>query len=357
MFFLPELWQRINQYVNMVKKQDKIIWMLTFVLAFFLSDVHGQSAGSLSILEDGFVSVFGEHNFTKGSGFITGGMITTAKTGEESYLNFAPGSTWVGAGKGKCVDGYVQVHHNEPFIFPIGTADKYRPVAISGGINTAAAYFDKSPATLNNSEANAKVDRLSHKEYWVVKGKQAVSISFLWTASSDLSSITGGKLSTLKMIGLRNGQWEVIPSAVDEQIDKRFSTKSLGIRNTSDLTSGTITTAATIVPNEYEYFTLGSVADDVDARSSSASDNFFVSSYPNPVKNELYVDLKEISGAKGTIEIYNLYGLLLEERTYDNTSNDVEYINTSSYVNGIYKVVVRVDNRQVSHKFVVNRTQ
>jgi len=302
---------------------------LGWVLAFFLSDViHSQSAGGMSILENGFVSVFGEHNFTEGSGFITGGMITTAKTGEESYLNFAPGSTWVGAGKGKCVDGYVQVHHNEPFIFPIGTADKYRPVAISGGINTAAAYFDKNPATLNNSEANAKVDRLSHKEYWVVKGKQAVSISFLWTASSDLSSITGGKLSTLKMIGLRNGQWEVIPSAVDEQID-----------------------------NEYEYFTLGSVADDVDARSSSASDNFFVSSYPNPVKNELYVDLKEISGAKGTIEIYNLYGLLLEERAYDNTSNDVEYINTSSYVNGIYKVVVRVDNRQVSHKFVVNRTQ
>jgi len=341
----------------MAKKQDKIIWMLTFVLAFFLSDVvHSQSAGNLSILENGFVSVFGEHNFTEGSGFITEGMITTARTGKESYLNFAPGSNWTGAAKGRCVDGYVQVHHNEPFVFPIGTADTYRPVAISGGVNTAAAYFDKSPANLSNGAANAKVDRLSNKEYWDIKGDKAVSISFLWMHSSDISSTTGGKLSTLKVIGLRNGQWEVVPSAVDEKIDKRFSTKSLGIRSTSDLTSGTITTATAIVPNKYEYFTLGAIADDIDERSSTVSDNFVVSSYPNPVKNELYVDLKEISGTKGTIEIYNLYGNLIEERTYDNTSNDIEYVNTSSYVNGMYKVVVRVDNRQVSHKFVVNRT-
>ena len=341
----------------MVKKQDKIIWMLTLVLAFsFNNMVHSQSAGNLSILENGFVSVFGEHNFTKGSGFITEGMITTARTGEESYLNFAPGSTWTGAGKGRCVDGYVQVHHDEPFIFPIGTADNYRPVAISGGINTAAAYFDKSPAILNNGEATTQVDRLSHKEYWVVEGKKAVTISFLYNASSEVSSITDGKLKALKVIGFRNGQWEAVASQVDEKVDKRFSTKSLGIKNTSDLTSGTITTAAAIIPNDYEYFTLGAVTKDVDERSSSVSDNFLVSSYPNPVKNELYVDLKEVSGSKGTIEIYNLYGLLLEERSYDNTSNDVEYVNTSNYVNGMYKVVVRVDNRQISHKFIVNRT-
>ena len=340
----------------MVKKQDKIIWMLTFVLAFFLSDVaHSQSAGNMSILENGFVSVFGEHNFTKGSGFITGGMITT--TGKESYFNFAPGSYWTGAGKGRCVDGYVQVHHDEPFIFPIGKADKYRPVAISGGINTAAAYFDTSPAALSNGLANAKVDRLSDKEYWDIKGDKAVAISFLWNASSDISSITGGKLVTLKVIGLRKGQWEVISSNIDEKVDKRFSIKSLGISSTSDLTSGTITTATTLVPNDYEYFTLGAIADDIDERSSIVSDNFVVSSYPNPVKNELYVDLKEVSGTKGTIEIYNLYGLLMEERAYDNTSNDVEYINTSGYVNGMYKVVVRVDNRQISHKFIVNQTR
>lgn len=341
----------------MLKRKYNTIWMLTFMLALFLADVvQAQSAGGMSIQENGFVSVFGEHSFAKGSGLIGPGMIKTARTGEKGYLNFVAGSSWTGAAEGRCVDGYVRVYHNESFIFPIGTAGKYRPVAISaGGAKTTAAYFDKTPATLNNGQnSELDVDRVSNKEYWDIKGDKAVSISFLWTEASDVSSLTGGQLGALKVIGMKNGQWEVVPSIIDEQVSEEFSTKFLGITNTSGLTSGTITTSTKVVPNDYEYFTLGAAEGDAESRTSN-SDNSLLSLYPNPVTSELYVNLKEVSGEQGTIKIYNLYGKLMEERAYDNTANDVQHINTSEYLNGMYKIVVRVDNRRMSHKFVVNR--
>lgn len=126
----------------MIIKKSKFI--LLFIFTTFLSTaIIAQSSvgGNLTIDETGTVYVYGEHSFLDGGGFINPGMITTSRTGAKGYLIFVKGSSWKGASQGGFVNGYVQVTHDQPFIFPIGEETTFRPVAISGAEGTTAAYF------------------------------------------------------------------------------------------------------------------------------------------------------------------------------------------------------------------------
>jgi len=313
-----------------------------------------NSGGKMSIRENGFISVFGEHNFMKGSGLVPAGKIKTERSGAKGYLNFVTGSSWIGASDENFVDGYVRVYHKEPFIFPVGDNNKFRPVAISGGAKTTAAYFAESPATRTSEipkEDSKSLERISSREYWDIGGSEPVSITFTWDATSNIANITNGTLKNLKVIGWTGAQWKVIDSGMDE-IEKSVANQ-LRIQGKPSFNQGMITTEE-LIPDDYEFFTLGATAGEAEVRSIEDFNSQFTM-YPNPVQTELFVDLKKMSGKKGFLKIYNLYGQLIQERVYDASSEDLQVFDATNMDNGMYKLHIKIDTKVYASKFVVHR--
>jgi len=313
-----------------------------------------NSGGKMSIRENGFISVFGEHNFMKGSGLVPAGKIKTERNGAKGYLNFVTGSSWVGASDENFVDGYVRVYHKEAFVFPIGDNNKFRPVAISGGAKTTAAYYAESPATRTSeipAEDNKTLERISNREYWDINGSEPVNITFTWDATSNIANITNGSLKNLKVIGWTGKQWKVIASGMDKM--EKVVANQLTIQGEPSFNRGMITTEK-LIPDDYEFFTLGATTGEAETRSIEDFNSQFTM-YPNPVQTELFVDVKKMSGKKGFLKIYNLYGQLVQERAYDASSEDLQVFDANNMDNGMYKLHIKIDNKEYATKFVVHQ--
>ncbi len=333
----------------------KKITFLIFSLCLFLSSrsiAQSGVGGSFTIHEDGSFTIFGAHSFEDGGGFIASGMIKTARTGNKGYLNFGAGSSWTGASEEGYVDGYVMVFHNDPFVFPIGHNGKYRPIAISGGAKTMAAYYDESPkealfAASSSFDQSSNIERISNEEYWEVRGAEPVNITLAWGAASNVPDITSNDLSNLTILGWKDGQWKEVASKTEVNVPSSL----IGSTASND---GAISTSTEIIPDDYTYFTLGAKT---SATSRTLQVEFIpLSLYPNPVENEMYLNLEDFDSNDGTIKIFNLYGQLIEERTYDSSTDPTKLLfNTSNYMNGMYKVHIKLGYQESIRKFVVNR--
>ena len=122
--------------------------------------------------------------------------------------------------------------------------------------------------------------------------------------------------------------------------------------NANTRQTGVITASEKLIPNDYEYFTLGTIRSAAESRTTL--DKAQVSLYPNPVRSELFVDLEKVKGNQGIIQIYNLYGQLMIEQDYDPASTIVRF-DTEDYLNGLYEVRVRIDHKEMTRKFTVQR--
>jgi PKD repeat protein len=71
----------------------------------------------------------------------------------------------------------------------------------------------------------------------------------------------------------------------------------------------------------------------------------YVSLFPNPVSDELSVDLSTLIDEKVSLELYDMSGKLLV-RT-DNSSNAIVEIDMSSFANGMYQLKLKSDKAQV----------
>ena len=343
-------------------KKNELIIVLILFLGSLGNTIYCQSGGKLFIQEGGFMSVFGQHNFTKGGGLIAPGKVTTSRKGEKGYLNFTKGSDWKGASASKFVDGYVCVFHSNQFLFPIGNLNRYRPIASSGARKTTAAYYYKSPAEVvrtnntGNAEEATNISRISNREYWDVGGTSPVELSFLWGEDSNIANITGGKLENLILVGWKNGEWEVIPASIEERVPDVFKQKHPELIQPSSFDLGVITTDKAIVPNDYELITIGAKedAEEADGRTRVVESDI-IAVYPNPVENDMYLDLKEIKNRTGVIRIYNIYGIQVYERIIDREFDQLQHFDTSNLDNGMYDIYVKLGEKTLSRKFVVGR--
>ena len=121
---------------------------------------------------------------------------------------------------------------------------------------------------------------------------------------------------------------------------------------TSTIHQGVISIDEPIIPNEYEYFTLGTVESSADVRANIQEIDLAV--YPNPVRSELFINLEKIKGKKGSLKIYNLFGQLIAEQAYDPSTNILRF-DTHDYINGIYELKIRIDHQEATRKFTVQR--
>lgn len=335
-------------------KRNKIASILTLAVAFIYTvSSYAQSSlgGNLTINENGVVYVYGEHSFTEGSGFITPGMIETSRTGAKGHLIFVKGSSWKNASQQGYVNGFVQVLHDQPFIFPIGEDQVYRPIAISGGHGTTAAYFHKNPKQVIKTQAGP-VKKISTQEYWVMEGQQLTNVSLPWGKESNIDHITNGQLSDLTIVGYKNGAWHPIASEIQQEIPEGVSAHAALKGAASTLTNGVITTIDPIIPSDYKLITLGTV----NENSEATVDPFgIVKIFPNPVVKDIFIDIEKIGIEKGSLIIYSANGQQVAERIFNSQSKAIQQFDASDYATGLYELQIKFEDGVYTKKFIVGR--
>ncbi|MCE7066146.1 T9SS type A sorting domain-containing protein [Dyadobacter sp. CY326] len=180
-------------------------------------------------------------------------------------VNISETSEAVGFNENNFIDGYVNKSGNEITFFPVGHGNFYGPFE-AGAIGTEGAYFHTDPnaATLpaggpfNIQTKDGDIKNVSNKEYWDINGTNATQITLSWNAESDLTTLTANDISSITIAGWNviSARWEKINSVIDQ-------VSLLG--TASSITSGSITTIQSIVPNQYNIFTLASMTASVVA--------------------------------------------------------------------------------------------
>ena len=180
---------------------------------------------------------------------LEGAMVTVRNTNEaqRGMLSFAGTSEWK-SGNSSFVNGFVRTNSTGAFTFPIGQTS-YRPARISAAASTAptdAAYY--TPALYSTSALGSGIVAVTN-ESWVIQGTTPAVITLSWT--SNITSFADN-LSKLCIAGWDGAKWVKIESAADV-VSPIFESASM-------LTgSGSVSTAAAIVPNTYSAYTLASV--------------------------------------------------------------------------------------------------
>ena len=72
---------------------------------------------------------------------------------------------------------------------------------------------------------------------------------------------------------------------------------------------------------------------------------------------DVYVNIEELKLGigKGEIKIYDIDGTEMAARTIDQQSSSVQHFDASNFVNGIYRLNIQIEDKQITQKFVVGR--
>ena len=78
--------------------------------------------------------------------------------------------------------------------------------------------------------------------------------------------------------------------------------------------------------------------------------------FPNPTNEFIHITLRELSGKKGTIDIVNSFGQIIQTKNYQVIPSQPATFDVSALVSGVYFVNIKIDgHRSVTKKFVVGR--
>ncbi|SEJ37820.1 Por secretion system C-terminal sorting domain-containing protein [Dyadobacter sp. SG02] len=243
----------------------------TLLLPGVVAQAQEGSQGNTTIFGGAQMTFFSNHNFVTGGGGAQPGVILTERAaGNFGVLNFAGDNlTSTGASDAGYVDGYVRKYGAGQFIFPVGDNGSLGQFAASAdGVMGAYFHADANTAVTSNlftgsdyaalpsggpfatSSMGLNVEVVSTVEYWDIDGANATPLTLTWDAGSAISTLTGGQLGKLTIVGWNGTQWEAIPSKTDV-------TSVLG--GTSDLSAGSITTVNPLAPDTYTAYTFASL--------------------------------------------------------------------------------------------------
>jgi hypothetical protein len=298
------------------RKQDWVslaILIALFALAFTARAQEG-SQGNTTIFAGAQMTMFGDHNFVTGGGGTMPGIINTERTTSAigtgyGVLNYASASLLVtGANNTNHVDGYVRNLGTGKFVYPVGDNAVYAPFAATAA-NTVGAYFHVDPSvaiTSNLAGGNYPVlptvgpfpsdsttmfvNKVSKIEYWDIDGTAATKITLSWNALSDVTTMTGSTLSKLVIVGWDPAikKWVKIPSTIDAA--------SIVGGGAATLTAGSITTDATVIPNNFTVYTLASEVPDLTPTTDIDDLSFLT----DGTSRDFIVNLYEINNVDAT---------------------------------------------------------
>ena len=318
-------------------KRDWIGFCLIAVLMMMTVVAFAQqgSQGNTTIFAGAQMTFFGNHNFATGGAGVLAGIVNTERTTSPSgtgygVLNYANASLVVtGANDANHVDGYVRNLGAGKFVYPVGDNGVYGPFAATAA-NTVGAYFHVNPSVAITSKPGGgdypvlpsigpfpsdsvtmAVNNVSTVEYWDIDGAAVSRITLSWNAQSNISAITGGSLSKLTIVGWSPslGKWVKIPATIDAAsiIDGGGAT----------LTTGSITTNSSIIPNNFTVYTLAAQVPDLTPTTDIDELSFFT----DGTSRDFIVNLYEIENVDATGQIrFRLTKLSAFTITYPTTN-------------------------------------
>jgi hypothetical protein len=77
--------------------------------------------------------------------------------------------------------------------------------------------------------------------------------------------------------------------------------------------------------------------------------------YPNPTKNDFYINFPSHISGKVRIEIYDMSGKLITSEDGVSTTDDKKTISTDKLINGTYLVKVKGSSLDVVSKVIINK--
>jgi len=69
--------------------------------------------------------------------------------------------------------------------------------------------------------------------------------------------------------------------------------------------------------------------------------------FPNPAMHTLNIKMTALKDKKGTVQIFNSFGQLLEQMPAKFFKNDYETIEVGNYENGLYLMTIKMENSKV----------
>lgn len=262
------------------------------------------------------------------------GQTSTTRTPTNyGKLIFSSTASANGSSSNHFLNGYARIQSTSPLLFPVGQSGVYAPVNVApSSINPIdVAYYRSNPSTIGNT-LDIGVPLISSLEYWNIQGDNNAMISLTWSASSNLNSIASSTIE-LFIVGYDGAKWVKIPSLVD-------ATSILG--GSSSLTSGSLSTLATVNLNNYKYFSIG-------ADAALSTFQFDLNGYKVYTRDS---ELRILSYDEMTnVEVFDLTGKVVFESKILNMNEFVTPFNVSS---GIYLVRVKFSDDRIVIKKLIN---
>ncbi len=257
--------------------------MAVCVLTLVSTSTFGQSGSfaSINITKGGEMAIFGEHNFTTGSGIYSGLVGTDRDSSVPGYLSFTTTGSWQNANTNAHVDGYVRCYHTGGFVFPVGDNGTYNPVGLSSvGGDANVAYYNADPtmaitdridgidygalpggSTFNTDSVEDGIGSVNNSGYWDINSSNSAIITLSWNLSDDMNTFTSGNIQNLTIVGWDGSKWVQIESTVDATAMLAGQSTLSFAGSSSIVDSGTISTDAALIPNTFEVYALAEIGD------------------------------------------------------------------------------------------------
>ncbi|MDA8692751.1 hypothetical protein N9L92_01725 [Saprospiraceae bacterium] len=271
----------------MNKKFSYIAGLLSLLILGFINTATAQessnSLGNVFIHSEGNMTEFNNVEFSNENNGSQPGIIGGERVPSKGYFNFAPGAGWTNAKDLKFIDGYARYFGNAPFLFPIGDNNRFRPAAVSGGSYVEAAYYGIDPTSAVTSDIRGGdfpilpstgpfasalhqdiITEVSEWEYWDINGTDPTIITLTWDQESFVNQITNNDLERLTIVGWNGTEWEAIPSEIDFRTVDMGDYEANFNGSTPTLESGSISTTSSLIPSEFEVYTLAASCINMD---------------------------------------------------------------------------------------------
>lgn len=259
------------------------------------------------------------------------GTILTARGDDYGVVSFASNAGWQKADHNSHVNGFVRMHNEAAFTFPVGHAGVLQPVHILRTDLHSLVDFSFSNIPHNNLSTETGVDQVSDQFYWTIIGEKPAQVSLSWNAFSNLDRLTDNNLAQLVIVGFDGTTWRTIESEVDPV--------SFNEGSNSSLLSGSITSKNPIFLEGYEAFTLASKGDELNINVSQGftpngdgnNDTWFIENIEN------YPNAK--------IRVYSRWGreVFLSNANYQNDWKGTYKNNTEALPDGSYAYTIDLD--------------
>ena len=277
------------------------------------------------------------------------GDIMTEKSGTDTYSNFLDNSFYIGESSVSKINGYGAITNKESFMFPVGNEDRLRPLTIeSVAINAMAkcAYFFEDPnnsKTLNvdfsTSKKATEFISVSEKEFWRLESDVPSKITLTWDQYSNVRAL-GEYLNELKVVGWSKteNQWVNLGNSAVE----------------GGMGYGSVT-SETVVPNEYEIFTIGGNDSRLETYTTMDLDNYFMTPNGDGANDMLVLEGIENS-PNNLLEIFDRYGVLVySQANYQNDFNGQSNRKTvvkrgTGLASGIYFYIITMHDLRQKHQ-------